>query len=217
MKELFCVVGKQPLQGFSKTRLEDELGPDVAQSFYDAFIKDFVQRLRANYKGDVLFSITPDTEDSKNYFLSQGLKEEEISFQKELPFFERLKCIGEEQENTFIHLTGTDIPKFPYDYLKEVVDLNSIYIGPDEDGGFYYFGAPSLDFNLLNLDQSDLEGHSVFESLLKKCQASGKRVKVLKRWSDIDTTEDLKKALSKFYVEDIPNTYEIAKKFNLLR
>ena len=130
--------------------------------------------------------MTPSRNQSFNYFkriLNEiELDKFKISFQSEKSFFERLKVIFKEKNlesgSSFIHLTGTDIPDFPFHFIQEEIfsnlKLDDIVIGPDEDGGFYYLGMNAKFYNLFDLlNDHELKNESVLEQLVNHCKKIG--------------------------------------------
>ena len=108
-KKYFVVFGKEPIKGFSKTRLAEDLGEKASLRLYDAFIKDFFINLKRAQEEDFTFEkllghlelfVTPSRNQSFNYFkriLNElELDKFKISFQSEQSFFERLKIIFKE-------------------------------------------------------------------------------------------------------------------------
>ena len=95
------------------------------------------------------------------------------------------------RKNCFVHLTGTDIPDFPFSELDKINGESDIYLGPDSDGGYYYVGAKSYYNDVFDIDVSD-GNSSVLQETLNLCQNKGYTTQLLKSWSDIDTLQDLK-------------------------
>lgn len=219
-EEIFCVVGKFPLEGFSQTRLAKSLGQAAALHIYQAMLRDFFIHYENKASSLPLqFYGTPQKEEVKTYFL-QLLREFprinfHFHFQKEGPFFTRLAEIFKDHSGQYIHLTGTDIPMFPYQYLSgHIPSQNEMVIGPDIDGGFYYFGSHAKHgpvFRSRELASSKEE--KVLETLVKACQKRGPKVRFLKEWSDIDTLSDLQKALIKMKGQGLPTTFRMAQKY----
>ncbi|MBT3585915.1 MAG: DUF2064 domain-containing protein [Halobacteriovoraceae bacterium] len=217
MNYVFAVIGKLPVEGYSKTRLAREVGKEVAYDLYDAFIRDFFKNFAENRLADYLyFSATPSFEQTTTYFnrvfKSNGIENFHLTYQKELPFFERIMDflleIDSKERDTFIHLTGTDIPDFPFEVVGEVELSNkTVTIGPDLDGGFYYLGLHQNNYELLKIAQLLQDQNCTpFEALKIKAYQMGLDVKVLKEWSDIDTLADLKSCINRSPAEVIPQT-----------
>ena len=219
MKNIFLIIGKYPSAGFSKTRLAKDWGDTFSTEIYRAMIDDFSLNLKncLDKSIPVIVAVTPATIESKNYF-QNCFPQAQILFQADKPFFQRIreliKVLNENGE-CFIHLTGTDLPHFPFRFLNFHDDKsNTVRIGPDLDGGFYYTGFSSKYFELFDIDIK--EGNSsIFEILKAQALKLGHEVECLEKWSDIDTLEDLKMVLDKHH-QIIPSTYKVFKKFQAI-
>jgi len=232
-KRFFVVIGKKPMRGFSKTRLAKEVGEERSLALYDAFIRDFFKNLESSQResgfskrnfGDVELFVTPSEVQSVTYFekilSGVGMDNFRIRFQVEERFFERLNCIFKEinyeSEGSFVHLTGTDIPDFPFQFLKKdffnYLKATDVVIGPDEDGGFYYLGMNSKFYNIFqDIDNLIEDNKSVFEILVNQCKKIGLRVRFLEKWSDIDNLLDLRKCIRRARNFHIENTLRVCK------
>lgn len=219
MKQIFAVIGKMPVEGYSKTRLAADVGVEQAYELYEAFIADFFASYRKNTSNALLYFYgAPAIRQTKEYFqlafLKNGITNFEFYFQKERPFFERLADIYEDVRfriggETFVHLTGTDIPDFPFSYLKKInIDEADVLIGPDSDGGFYYLGSKAKNDEIFEFAKTMQEGQGVLDCLTSKCEALGLKVKLLNKWSDIDTINDLKTCIKRSSSDIIPQTSE---------
>lgn len=216
IKELFAVLGKRPKAGLSKTRLAQEIGVQQSLALYQSFMDDFFFRFEEVWgTRPFYFFATPNEGETRRYFdtlFSLFDLMPKFEFQREISFFERLQDIFNrihfrEGGETFIHLTGTDIPDFPFEILKDVDGSSSdvdVFLGPDSDGGYYYIGAHAKHSKIFAIE--DAKGPK--ENLLKQCQRMGLSVKLLKEWSDIDTMEDLKRCLTRSGPEKIPSTHK---------
>jgi glycosyltransferase A (GT-A) superfamily protein (DUF2064 family) len=123
--------------------------------------------------------------------------------------------------NHFIHLTGTDIPDFPFKLIEDYFTLNKdkddVIIGPDDDGGFYYIGMEAKNSSVFEIEEGVKRGkESVLTLILKRCHQLGLRVKILEKWSDIDNLNDLNKCLSRSHRNMIPNTYKISVRMGII-
>ena len=209
MKQVLAIFGKMPLKGFSKTRLSKDVGEEMALKLYRAFIKDFAQNLREFGQFESLYIFgSPDHLDTEGFFRQEFLNFNIKYFpQSEIPFFSRLQevflKIREVEGDCFIHLTGTDIPDFPFDQLVGIEPKkNTIYFGPDIDGGFYYVGAEAKSQKIFSFEISG----SILESISRAAKDLGYKVSHLKTWSDIDDLTDLEAALARNPVEKISHT-----------
>ncbi|MFT6069425.1 MAG: glycosyltransferase A (GT-A) superfamily protein (DUF2064 family) [Bacteriovoracaceae bacterium] len=219
MKQVFAVIGKRPVEGYSKTRLAAEVGEEEAYDLYNSFIDDFFSNFKKHTaKASLFFYGAPAISQTEDYFKQMFLKcqilDFQFYFQKEKPFFERLSDIFEDVRfrvggETFVHLTGTDIPDFPFSHIKKQnIDEADVFIGPDTDGGFYYLGSKAKNDEIFGFISEKKEDESVVEALISRCRNLNLTVKVLNEWSDIDTREDLETTLSRSPKEVLPLTSE---------
>ena len=198
--EVLVIIGKLPIMGFSKTRLAEDFNESISFDLYECFIKDFFTNYSSVSKLPLHFFGTPNKEETKKYFTdifnSLNVKSFKFSFQKELSFFKRIESIFKEYTaDKFIHLTGTDIPDFPFHHIKTNHSAD-VCIGPDSDGGYYYIGTKACNFKIFDLEESIKDGDlNVLEATISKCNELGLSYKLLPQWSDIDYKEDLKKCL----------------------
>jgi len=206
MKEVFAIFGKRPIPRFAKTRLEKSLGEEKTQALYSAFIEEFFRRFDLYQDKEIHLFATPNEEATRAYFKGVIKKPFSFYFQSELPFFARLKEVFEKIEDSFIHLTGTDIPDFPFEIISEAKpDLKRVYIGPDQGGGFYYLGAHSTHAKIFAID---LESGSdnVLLKIMERAKSLNLEVILLKKWSDIDQIEDLNAYVARNTMEKISPT-----------
>jgi uncharacterized protein len=212
MKEVFVIVGKEPLPGFAKTRLSERFSPEEAAEFCLAFTQDLLRRAKEHNPYPLHLLGYPQTPSCEKFFKNIA-PWANFSFQRGDNFFERLSSLGEQFEGSWIYLTGTDVPDFPFDMLKEVRPSgNDCFLGPDEDGGFYFMAAPSKAFSVFLKMNSQSEGESVYQKLLNLLQSERYDVKELKSWSDIDTALDLANCLKRNSFDELPYTYKTYKK-----
>lgn len=209
MKQILVIFGKRPIKGFSKTRLSKDIGEDFALNLYDAFIKDFSHNLaKFNFFESIYIFATPDQIETQEYFIGE-FSQFKIKYfsQSDLPFFCRLSevflKIKELEGDCFIHLTGTDIPDFPFEEIAGLIPKpNTIYLGPDTDGGFYYVGGEA---KLKDIFKFEITG-TILESIMQRVSSLGLEVFQLKTWSDIDDLVGLKACLSRSPREKISHT-----------
>lgn len=204
MDEVFAVVGKFPQKGFSKTRLAESIGDENALYCYQAMIRDFL----AGYKNKanplpLYFFYTPSSEETRAFFheelIRAGVNQFQLIAQPDQDFFQRLKfvfrTIKAKEGSVFVHLTGTDIPDFPFHLLN--IGQATPQIGPDSDGGYFYLGAPSEWHDLFNLEGKFEGGSGVFQATIDQAKTLGLNLKQLLPWSDVDNLSDLKNCLAR--------------------
>lgn len=194
-KQLLVVVAKTPQPGEVKTRLLTRLTPEEATGLYSCFIRDRIREIGALQGVDLAIAYTPEA--SKDYFarfLSNGFQ----------LFAQQGKDLGERLHNIFVRklaqgyhsvcIIDSDTPDLPrslvaraFQWLAE--DTADAVFGPCEDGGYYLVG--------LRRDQPALftdipwSTARVLPLSLQKAAAMGLRTRLLPRWNDLDTVEDL--------------------------
>ena len=194
-KQLLVVVAKTPQPGEVKTRLLTRLTPEEATGLYSCFIRDRIREIGALQGVDLAIAYTPEA--SKDYFarfLSNGFQ----------LFAQQGKDLGERLHNIFVRklaqgyqsvcIIDSDTPDLPrslvaraFQWLAE--DTADAVFGPCEDGGYYLVG--------LRRDQPALftdipwSTARVLPLSLQKAAAIGLRTRLLPRWNDLDTVEDL--------------------------
>jgi len=215
MKELFVVVGKKPEKGVSKTRLSQSIGEDKATQIYQAFLKDFFTRLKKNTMIPIIFFGSSTDGSAQEYFeeLFRELGHNKLQYfdQPSGGLMERLvyifKKIEKEYPGYFIHLTGTDIPDFPFQFLN-TVDYEKVNIGPDCDGGYYYIGARASHHFLFEVP-AELEGcHSLLDKTRTIIRNKNIKMNEFPGWSDVDTIDELQNCLKRSGSEIIPHTHK---------
>ena len=190
MQEHLAVVAMAPIVGFSKTRLEKEIGSFATQKLYCAFMEDFFLNASNCFELIHVF-FTPVHGES---FFDEFLKNypHTLSAQIEAPFFLRLKNLFQSfYPEDFIHLTGSDIPDFPFHYLNFERKEKTVYLGPDEDGGYYYIGTKAKYDFVFDIELKDGD-KNVFLKTKELILKNNLNLVELPLWSDIDTLDDLK-------------------------
>lgn len=202
----FVLFAKEPAPGLVKTRLFPD-DPQLGFEFNKAFLLDFAARYQryCSYEIRPLISFHNNPDFLKRYFDEDVLLPYVVQGQGDL--FHRLSVGLSQIETPYFFLTGSDLPHFPFHFLKEVeVSEDTVTIGPDCDGGFYFFAGPKKCSDLFSPAPDSKE---VCFDLVRRFETSGYRVKVLKSWSDIDTEKDLVKCLSECDGNDLPHTYRL--------
>lgn len=220
MREVVVIVAKVPLAGFSKTRLANDLGERKTYDLYQCFLRDFFARLAQNLgRRKIYLFITPWSPEGYQFFeqlLNEFDLKAEILAQFEISFFKRLqaifKIIEKREGGAWVHLTGTDIPDFPFEIFTQPKSKMSVVVGADTDGGYYYLGSQSKHTVQFEIENEIEMGQSVFEATRLKIKEAGLNFETVKTWSDVDTKSDLEKLLKRTSFEICPNTLSYVKK-----
>lgn len=95
-------------------------------------------------------------------------------------------------------IVGSDLPTVPVAYLQRAADLlkddpRRVVLGPASDGGYYVIGLGTPDRRLF--EDVPWSTDRVFRASVDRAHALGFDVATLPEWYDIDTPEDLARAL----------------------
>lgn len=194
-KHLLVVVAKAPLPGKVKTRLLTRLSPAEATDLYGCFIRDRIREIGRLQDMDLAIAYTPAT--SRDYFaqfLSNGFQ---LFPQQGRDLGERLHQIFLQklsQGYQAVTIIDSDTPDLPraivvqaFQWLAEA-SADAVF-GPCEDGGYYLVGLRRPQ-NVLFSDIPWSTSRVLAESLRKGGEL-GLKTRLLPRWNDLDTFEDL--------------------------
>lgn len=88
---------------------------------------------------------------------------------------------------------GSDCPWITTALLDRATKTDALVLGPAEDGGYYLIAANKPPFSIF--ESIDWSTHKVFEQTLSAAQKSNATVQLLPLHYDIDTGDDLFRAL----------------------
>jgi len=194
-KFLLVVVAKAPQPAKVKTRLSPELSPEEATSLYRCFIRDRIREI--SLLKDIDLAISYTQADSKEFFikfLSNGFH----------LFPQRGKDLGERLHNILVDklqqgyhavsIVDSDTPDLPRSIVEQSFqllgsdDVDAVF-GPCHDGGYYLVGMRQPHPELFqNISWST---GTVLQETLGRAKKMDLKTKLLARWNDLDTYEDL--------------------------
>ena len=194
-KLLLVVVAKAPQPQRVKTRLLPKFTPVEATGLYRCFIQDRMQEIGRLRDIDLAISYTPaDSIEFFTRFKTNGFK----------LFPQRGKDLGQRLHNIFVDtlqqgyqavsIIDSDTPDLPRAIVQQSFQLlcsdnvDAVF-GPCHDGGYYLIGMREPHPELFQDIAWSTE--TVLQDTLAQAKASGLRVKLLRRWNDLDTFEDL--------------------------
>ena len=211
------IFAKWPLPGQVKTRLCPPLRPDQAAELARCFLLDTVERVSRLEEVQVWVAFTP--------------AESEPRFRALLPssvryLSQRGNDLGERELNIFVDLfereaqrvaiMGSDIPSVPLAYLRSAFSLLKspdcdAVLGPSRDGGYYCIGAQAGQAGLPALfEHIEWSTEKVMQQTLQQARLHNLRVRLIPRWYDVDTVEDMRKLTEQLLEtgkeEDAPRT-----------
>lgn len=198
--DALAIFAKWPLPGQVKTRLCPPLRPDQAAELARCFLLDTVERVSRLEEVQVWVAFTPT--DSEPRF--RTLLPSSVLY---LP--QRGTNLGERELNIFVDLfekeaarvaiMGSDIPSVPLAYLRTAFDLLKnpdcdAVLGPSSDGGYYCIGAQAGHAGLPTLfEHIEWSTEKVMQQTLRQARLHNLNVRLIPRWYDVDTVEDMRK------------------------
>jgi len=199
---LLVVVAKAPVPGEVKTRLCPEFTTEEATNLYRCFIQDRIKEIGSLTSMNLAISYTP--EDSEEYFgqfLSNGFH----------LFPQRGKDLGERLSNIFVDklageydavsIIDSDTPDLPRSIVQQsfqllIADRADAVFGPCHDGGYYLVGMRKPHPELFQKIPWSTE--KVLPRTLEKADSLGLQTKLLPKWNDLDTFQDLLEYYKKY-------------------
>jgi uncharacterized protein len=197
---LLAVFAKQPIAGWSKTRLAQTTSAEWAQAAAQAMVEDSLDRFaEIDLTGPVhpfaaarMIVYAPN--DAGEYFAGLSKGRYELMPQSDdgnlglrlRSFFEWSR----KQDYVTTIVVGTDSPTLPVQYVTDAIralKTHDIVIGPAFDGGFYLVGM--TDLPLLPFHGISWSTPRVLDQLIDKVGNNAK-VALLAPWYDIDTADD---------------------------
>ena len=194
MKNCLIVFAKEPQSGRVKTRLGHFLSDRQCLGLYKAFLRDTK-------------AITRDINCSFKILAYDSSLGEPRYLKKVFPKFifynQKGKDLGERMHQAFewaknlgaqkIVMIGSDAPTLPVRYIKKAfIELNNsdVVLGPSYDGGYYLIGLKIPCQPLFkNVAWSS---DKTLAMTLRNARSFKKRVRLLRKWRDIDDAISLK-------------------------
>lgn len=191
---------KYPAPGKVKTRLAEQIGPDIAADLYRNFVADTLATLESL---DVNFKIVFDPPDSKDQF--QYWLGEKHCYTPQIGV-----DLGQRMKNAFpqtfddgfdnVVVIGSDSPDLPAEYLDlafGALETNDVTVGPSSDGGYYLIGFTKNSFLPEAFEQISWSSDKAFEQTIDILQKNKQKLFLLPQWHDVDTFTDLKSLLQR--------------------
>jgi hypothetical protein len=194
--QVILVFMKAPRAGRVKTRLAARVGDALALELYMAFVEDILSTCRATACPVMVMLAESDGLEEVRSWLGDG-------FAYGLQDGDDL---GERMSNAFrgvfekgcrqALLIGSDIPDLPADTIRDgfqEMDSCDAVIGPARDGGYYLIGFRSEGFRSAAFEGVEWSTASVYSQTCRLLVESRLNYKVLPRWDDVDTFDDLQR------------------------
>lgn len=188
MKNLLIIFTRVPIEGHTKTRLEDFLSKKDIVIFHKNLIKRLIGDVKLQ-EWDLEVHVTPF---EKVNILKEFLPNERYKAQADANLFEKMEIAIDMAIKTYdkVAIIGSDIYDISAKDIKnafDALDDNDIVFNPSSDGG-YSLVASKIDIDgKLNIDFKNKS--MILDETIKNSNSS--RIKCLRIIDDIDTKEDL--------------------------
>lgn len=188
MKNLLIIFTRVPVEGCTKTRLEDFLPKKDIVLFHKNLIKRLLSVVKS-HEWDIEVHVTPF---DKVNVLKEFLPNEIYKAQAEANLFERMELAINKALESYekVALIGSDI----YDISKKDIEAafaalntNDVVFNPSSDGGYSLVASKINLANKLNINFKNKS--MILEETIKNSNTS--LIKSLRTIDDIDTKEDL--------------------------
>lgn len=188
MKNLLIIFTRVPIEGHTKTRLEDFLSKKDIVIFH----KNLIKRLMSDVKSqewDLEVHVTPF---EKLNILKEFLPNEVYKAQADANLFEKMEIAIDTALKIYdkVAIIGSDIYDISAKDIKnafDALDDNDIVFNPSSDGGYSLVASKINIDGKLNIDF--INKSMILDETIKNSNSS--RIKCLRIIDDIDTKEDL--------------------------
>lgn len=187
MENLLIIFTRVPIEGHTKTRLENFLSKNDIVTFHKNLIKRLVNEVKGDW--DLEIHYTPE---GKEDILKSFLDDETLKAQVESNLFHKMEVAIDTALETYkkVALIGSDIYDISSSDIKaafDALDNNDVVFNPSSDGGY------SLVASKVNIDAKlDIEFKNksmVLDETINNFNSE--HISRLRVIDDIDTREDL--------------------------
>lgn len=188
MKNLLIIFTRVPIEGHTKTRLEDFLSKKDIVLFHKNLIKRLISDVKSQ-ESDLEVHVTPF---EKVNILKEFLPNERYKAQADANLFEKMEIAIDTALKTHdkVALIGSDIYDISAKDIKNAfaaLDDNDIVFNPSSDGGYSLVASKINIDGKLNIDFKNKS--MILDETIKNSNSS--LIKCLRIIDDIDTKEDL--------------------------
>lgn len=185
---------KYPEKGQVKSRLSTEFDETLTVELYKKFVHDLLAMLNKTDFTTVICYHPKSTLDKFTMWLG--------SHYYYLP--QKGENLGQRMKNSFIDafannferaiIIGSDSPDLPLDYINQAFSSlknHDVVIGPCSDGGYYLIGFTQNTFLPNAFEEINWSTETVFSETMNTLSNNGLKIRILPKWSDVDTLSDL--------------------------
>lgn len=188
MKNLLIIFTRVPIEGQTKTRLEDFLSKKDIVLFHKNLIKRLIGDVKSQ-EWDLEVHVTPF---EKVNILKEFLPNERYNAQADANLFGKMEIAIDTALKTYdkVAIIGSDIYDISAKDIKnafDALDDNDIVFNPSSDGGYSLVASKINIDGKLNIDF--INKSMILDETIKNSNSS--RIKCLRIIDDIDTKDDL--------------------------
>lgn len=188
MKNLLIIFTRVPIEGHTKTRLEDFLSKKDIVLFHKNLIKRLIGDVKSQ-EWDLEVHVTPF---EKLNILKEFLPNERYKAQADANLFEKMEIAIDTalKNHDKVAIIGSDIYDISAKDIKnafDALDDNDIVFNPSSDGGYSLVASKINIDGKLNIDFKNKS--MILDESIKNSNTS--LIKSLRTIDDIDTKEDL--------------------------
>lgn len=194
-KPALVVMGRAPVPGQVKTRLQASLSAEQCASLYQAFLLDIIDLAASLTSYQPFLAYFPAG--AKRLFQDMAHSGMGIIAQSGADLGSRMNALITgllAEGHPAVVIVGSDIPTLQPGILEDalrIVRNHDLCLGPAEDGGYYLIGArKGCEEVFQGIPWSTPD---VFESTVKRAELAGLSVGMVDLFSDIDTADDLER------------------------
>ena len=187
------VFTREPIPGYSKTRLAARIGPRNAAALADAFTHDALAKVRELRLPLVIAASATGALQDNHYFRSLARRfDAALVDQEQGHLGARMARVLTAFAPIGALLVGTDTPSLPSSVLRRAVTLiqhNHVVLGPSLDGGYYLVGIRGVVPDMFRGIRWG--GPRVLQRTIARLIRLGIRPALAPAWYDIDRWDDL--------------------------
>jgi len=193
-KQCILLFLRTPEKGRVKTRLAASLSDDTALALYLLFVEDTLEMLSRTGYPIILYGHPAENLGVISTWLGPRLpchpQTGEDLGRRMAAAFSQAFSDGFDK----VVLMGSDIPDLPPRIIRDAfsaLNQEGAALGPAEDGGYYLIAFRRSAFQATVFDDISWGTETVLSQTLSAFEKSRTPVRLLERWQDIDTIDDL--------------------------
>ncbi len=213
MKQALLIFVKFPIAGCVKSRLGDEIGYELAASYYSAFVLDLLARIDRHQIETLIFFEPNHSIDNYEGWLGKRKMIPQHGKDLGKRMFNALKNVFNLGYDSCV-LIGSDLPDLTAQAINHgMVSLKEhpVCIGPAKDGGYYLIGFQKEALTKAPFINMRWSTPNVFSETIQRLKSTGLEPLILPKHADIDTAQDLVQLMNHKDIQtECPRTFAIS-------